>query len=188
MWGFSVYKVFIGMNQEQKNAIKKLWVTSGNISARDSTYFSSQFKDFEEYYELIADVHGIEGGVKGLKSAIINDANEYLSKPENQDCPNTNVRMFDINLEEGMNSEAKMHQWTFGRMGNKPTFSYYYDLPDDWECSVDTNSDDNDYLNDMECFDDECLMDVTREVGRIIRKKYGIYGNTNIYDRSEIKK
>jgi hypothetical protein len=173
------------MNQEQKNAIKKLWVTSGNISARDSTYFSSQFKDFEEYYELIADVHGIEGGVKGLKSAIINDANEYLSKPENQDCPNTNVRMFDINLEEGMNSEAKMHQWTFGRMGSKPTFSYYYDLPDDWECSVDTNSDDNDYLNDLECFDDECLMGVTREVGRIIYKKYGIYGNTTISERKE---
>jgi hypothetical protein len=173
------------MNQEQKNAIKKLWGSSGRITASDGFYFGEHFKTFEEYYELIAELHGIEGGVKGLKRAIIKDANEYLSKPESQDCPNVNVRLQDINLEEDMRSETKMYQWAVQKMGRKPTFSYYYDLPDDWECSVDANSDDNDYYNEMECFDDECLMGVTREVGRIIYKKYGIYGNTTISERKE---
>jgi len=84
-----------------------------------------------------------------------------------------------------MRSETKMYQWTVQKIGSKPTFSYYYDLPEDWECSVDTNSDDNYYYNEMECFDDECLMDVTHEVGRIIQKKYGIYGNTSMGERKK---
>jgi len=163
-----------------KEVVFRLWDGMGVKSGpKVLKYVGSRFDTWKEYYELVAEYYGIQGGVQGLKDSIIDYGNEYLSSIE-EPCPGTGIRLYNVDIEKEMSSSRRMYDWVVNKMGTKPTFYFAYSVPTDWECSVDVNSDDNDYYNEMECFDDECLMDPVRAVGRHIEDRFGIYGNVEM--------
>lgn len=198
-------------NTELKPAIFKLWDSLG-VSWRHTKYLSDQFATLMDYYLMVAEYYGIDtrAGEKMLKQTIIDEANEILSDPENQECSGGRVRMYKIDLEPGITSREKMDGFYRG-YGTKPSMSFAYELfdPESFECadipgyskeemwrdfldryhdleflySVDTLKDLNpeQELRYKEfCYEEGCLRDMIDKISYHVSEKYGIKCNINV--------
>jgi len=191
----------------EKEVVFKLWDGMGvNSGPRILKYVGSRFDTWKEYYELVAEYYGIQGGVQGLISHIINEANEYLSNPDNIPCGgDAIVRMADITDMDGdrMHNPMTMNLWYEG-MGSKPFAQFEYDLvnPDGFECveipgfpeedmryefiRIYGDVDFDNMTKEQEdkykefCFSEGCLHFAIRDVLSKISNKYGIRTNVNV--------
>ena len=171
------------ISQQGQQALFSAWDLMGP-SVGVSKYFSESFSTWEEYYKLLAKYYKIKGGVDGLKSHIIDEANQMLSS-NNSPCEGVTIRMYDIGLEERMTSVSAMLDYqTKGHGSNR--YSYFaYTEPEDWECPDELM--DNTYTSTYECFDDKCLYETISNITSYIRKKYGIGLNVEVTPESRMR-
>ncbi len=195
---------------ELRPAIFKLWDTLG-VSWHHTKYLSEEFATLLDYYLMVSEYYGIDtrAGAKMLMQTIIDEANEILSDPENQECSGGRVRMYAIDLEKMVTSREKMSGFYRG-YGTKPTMSFAYELfdPESFEC-VDIPGyskeemwrdfldryhveyyDDVESLEDLTpeqqvkykefCYEEGCLRDMIGKVSSHVRDKYGFNCNINV--------
>lgn len=189
-------------NTELRPAIFKLWDSLG-VSWKHTKYLSEQFATLMDFYQMVAEYYGIDGGVRGLMDHIINEGNQILSNPDNQECMGSTIRMYNIDLEPEMTSRQKMDGFYNG-YGSKPYMSFAYDLvdPDSFECPDIPGYSKEDMYRDFEyrypefglqnmtkqdednfkefCFEESCLRDMIDKVSSHVREKYGISCNINV--------
>lgn len=189
-------------NTDLRPTIFKLWDSLG-VSWKHTTYLSDQFATLMDYYLMVAEYYGIDGGVRGLMDHIINEGNQILSNPDNQECSGATIRMYKIDLEPEMTSREKMDGFYRG-YGTKPSMFFAYDLydPASFECpdipgySRETmyrdfqdrypdfdlknmTKQDEENFKEM-CFEESCLRDMIDKVSSHVREKYGIFCNINV--------
>lgn len=183
--------------------IFKLWDSLG-VSWKHTKYISDQFATLMDYYLMVAEYYGIDtrAGVKMLMQTIIDEANEILSNPENQECSGATIRMYKIDLEPEMTSREKMDGFYRG-YGSKPSMDFAYDLvdPESFECPDIPGYSKEDMYRDFSyrypdfdlknmtkqdednykefCFEESCLRDMIEKVSSHVREKYGISCNIN---------
>lgn len=200
------------MDSSLKNLLFSLWDKT-TPSYTHTRYLNKNFRTMEEYYLALAEYYGIEGGVIGLKNRMINEVNEILSKPENQVCSVGKVRMYDISIEKEMSSTQYMNG-RYNGYGNKPTFYFAYDFsdPDNFECPEDATE--TTWNPEMEvlgwynlnvgdeipdnikdeverkikevCFEDYCVRGMTYLATKLVRNKYGIFGNVEVTEEKNM--
>ena len=195
-------------NTDLKPAIFKLWDSLGP-SWKHTKYLSEQFATLMDYYLMVAEYYGIDGGVRGLMNHIINEGNEILSNPDNQECMGATIRMYNIDLEPEMTSRQTMNGFYNG-YGSKPYMSFAYDLvdPDSFECPDIPGCSKEDMYRDFAyrypdfdlknmikqdednfkefCFEESCLRDMIDKVSSHVRKKYGISCNIGVSHEREM--
>ena len=159
------------ISQQGQQALFRAWDLMGP-SVGVSKYFSESFSTWEEYYKLLSKYYKIEGGINGLKSHIIDEANQMLSV-NNSPCEGVTIRMYDIGLEDRMTSMSAMHTYQTKGYGSNRSSYFAYTEPEDWKCP-DNKIMFTPYTPNYECFDGECLEDAVLNVIKHIRKKYGI--------------
>jgi hypothetical protein len=191
---------------DKKDQLFKLWDAMG-VDYKHTRYLGDKFETMQDYYLYVADYYDVKPlSTQGLISHIINEANEYLSNPDNIPCGgDAIVRMTDIDhwRENFFYSPSTMKLW-YDAMGTKPTASFEYDLvnPDGFECmeipgfpeedmryefirifgDVDFDNmtkEQEDKYKDL-CFSEGCLHFTIRDVLSKIAKKYGIRTNVNV--------
>ena len=172
------------LGRVDKKALFKVWNTFGP-TIESTKWLGSKFHTHEDYYNYLCEFYGIDGGVMGLKKQIINEANEYLSNPDNLDCPGGTIRMFDIDLEKEMTSSNHM-TWRYDGMYSKPFAHFAYEKDPNHQCE---NLDDFNLEDDPEemCYDDECVRGDLFKVMGIIKKKYGISVNYSTVPESDMR-
>jgi hypothetical protein len=191
---------------DKKDQLFKLWDATG-VDYKHTRYLGDKFQTMQDYYLYVADYHDVKPlSVQGLISHIINEANEYLSNPDNIPCGgDAIVRMVDIDhwKKDFFYSRITMQNWYEG-FGSKPTAKYEYQLvnPDDFECveipgfpeddmryefiRIYGDVDFDNMTKEQEdkykefCFSEGCLHFAIRDVLSKIAKKYGIYTNVNV--------
>lgn len=191
---------------ENKDQLFKLWDATG-VDYKHTRYLGDKFQTMQDYYLYVADYHNVEPlSVQGLISHIINEANEYLSNPDNIPCGgDAIIRMVEITGMYGdrMYSPMTMKLWYDG-MGSKPFAQYEYQLvnPDGFECMeipgfpeedmryefvrIYGDVDFDNMTKEQEdkykefCFSEGCLHFAIRDVQSKIANKYGIRTNVNV--------
>lgn len=195
-------------NTDLRPAIFKLWDSLG-VSWKHTKYLSEQFATLMDFYLMVAEYYGIDGGVRGLIDHIINEGNQILSNPDNQECMGSTIRMYNIDLEPEMFSRQTMYGFYNG-YGSKPYMSFAFDLvdPDSFECPDIPGYPKEDMYRDFEyrnpdfdlknmtkqdeenfkefCFEESCLRDMIDKVSSHVRKKYGISCNINVSHEREM--
>ena len=191
---------------KNKEQLFKLWDATG-VDYKHTRYLGDKFHTMQDYYLYVADYYNTKPlSVQGLISHIINEANEYLSNPDNIPCGGgAIVRMVDVvgMFSDRMHSPTTMKLWYDG-MGSKPTASFEYQLvnPDGFECMeipgfpeedmryefirIFGDVDFDNMTKEQEdtykefCFSEGCLHFAIRDVLSKIAKKYGIRTNVNV--------
>lgn len=167
----------INNSEEKKQMIFKLWDTLG-VTWENTKYVSERFHTFEDYYKTLAEYYGVNGA-SGLKELMINDSNEILSL--SNVCSGGTIRMYNIGLEERMTSVSKMYGMYDKGIGGSP-FSYFaYSEDPNFECNDDEAKEYGD------CYDVYCLMPPIKKVNEMLKKKYGIYTNTEVNDEKYMR-
>jgi len=191
---------------KNKEQLFKLWDATG-VDYKHTRYLGDKFHTMQDYYLYVADYYNTKPlSVQGLISHIINDANEYLSNPDNIPCGgDAIIRMVDITglVTMEMYSPTTMKLWYDG-MGSKPFAQYKYQLVnlDGFECMEipgfpeedmryefvriygDVNFDNmtkeqEDKYKEF-CFSEGCLHFAIRDVQSKISNKYGIRTNVTV--------
>jgi hypothetical protein len=191
---------------DKKDQLFKLWDATG-VDYKHTRYLGDKFQTMQDYYLYVADYHDVKPlSVQGLISHIINEANEYLSNPDNIPCGgDAIIRMVDIDHwnKNFFYSLSTMKLW-YDAMGTKPTASFEYQLvnPDGFECMEIPGFPEEDMRYEFEriygdvdfdnmtkeqedkykefCFSEGCLHFAIRDVLSEIAKKYGIRTNVNV--------
>ena len=193
---------------DKKDQLFKLWDATG-VDYKHTRYLGDKFHTMQDYYLYVADYYDVKPlSVQGLISHIINEANEYLSNPDNIPCDgDAIVRMENIDhWNKGFHSfhsPTAMKLWYEG-MGSKPFAQFEYDLvnPDGFECMeipgfpeedmryefirIFGDVDFDNMTKEQEdkykefCFSEGCLHFAIRDVLSKIAKKYGIRTNVNV--------
>lgn len=191
---------------DNKDQLFKLWDATG-VDYKSTRYLGDKFKTLHDYYSYVADYHNIKPlSVQGLISHIINEANEYLSNPDNIPCGgDAIIRMVDITglVTMEMYSPTTMKLWYDG-MGSKPFAQYKYQLVnlDGFECMEIPGFPDEDMRYEFVriygdvnfdnmtkeqedkykefCFSEGCLHFAIRDVQSKISNKYGIRTNVSV--------
>jgi len=156
------------ISQQGQQALFSAWDLMGP-SVGASKYFSERFSTWEEYYKLLSKYYKIKGGVDGLKSHIIDEANQMLSS-NNSPCEGVTIRMYNIGIEERMTSVSAMHNYQTKGYGTNPSSYFAYTEPEDWDGST--------Y---------ECLYETISDITSYIRKKYGIGLNVEVTPESRMR-
>jgi len=191
---------------DNKDQLFKLWDATG-VDYKHTRYLGDKFHTMQDYYLYVADYFNTKPlSVQGLISHIINEANEYLSNPDNIPCGgDAIIRMVDITglVTMEMYSPTTMKLWYDG-MGSKPFAQYKYQLVnlDGFECMEipgfpeedmryefvriygDVNFDNmtkeqEDKYKEF-CFSEGCLHFAIRDVQSKISNKYGIRTNVTV--------
>ncbi len=191
---------------KNKEQLFKLWDATG-VDYKHTRYLGDKFHTMQDYYLYVADYYNTKPlSVQGLISHIINEANEYLSNPDNIPCGGDSiVRMTNIDHwdYDFLYSRISM-QNRYEGMGSKPTASFEYQLvnPDGFECMeipgfpeedmryefirIFGDVDFDNMTKEQEdtykefCFSEGCLHFAIRDVLSKIAKKYGIRTNVNV--------
>jgi len=186
----------ISNNPELKKMVFKLWDSLGP-SYKMTKYLSVEFDSLKDYYLTLAGYFGVDG-IDGLVEYIKNDINEFLSDPENNVCPEGEVKMVDLDLSSQMDSRSNMNNLYRG-FGSRPSvfFEYFLNDVEGFQCPeeamepmwnpieagmemFDTDNPDDPRVKEF-CFEDYCARLIITEATRIIHKKYGINcGSVNI--------